>query len=285
MTETLIAIGFISGLSVLLAIVLTIANTKLKVFEDPRIDVVEEFLPGANCGACGYAGCRTFADMVVKGKLSPSSCPVGGPTAAGFIANYLGIDAGASEKKVARLLCAGGSDVAVQVGAYQGFQSCRSAATVTGGPKGCSFGCIGLGDCKEVCTFDAIQMAPNGLPIVDVDKCTSCGDCVKICPKGLFAIMPVSRRLVVQCKSLLSGDDAERLCRVACTACGRCAADAPEGLIEMRHNLPFINMDKIELQTSIATLRCPTSAIVWIEGQQFPELYDEINAVRNIVSV
>ncbi|OQY27753.1 MAG: Fe-S cluster protein [Candidatus Cloacimonetes bacterium 4572_55] len=274
--ETITAIGFIFGLSVVLALVLAVANAKLKVFEDPRIDAVEEALPGANCGACGAAGCRSFADSVVKGEIEPSRCTVGGTATAEFIANYLGIDAGSAEKKVARLLCAGGSDVASQAAAYEGFSSCRSAAAVTGGPKGCAFGCIGLSDCEEVCGFGAIQMAPNGLPVVDVSKCTACGDCVTVCPKKLFEIMPLSRHLIVQCKSLLAGEEAEALCSVACTACGRCVADAPTGLLEMKNNLPALDIKKLDLQTSIATFRCPTSAIVWIEAQQFPELYDDL---------
>lgn len=275
---TVAAIGFILMLSVVLAIVLAIANSKLAVYEDPRIDVVEAMLPGANCGGCGLPGCRAFAEGVVKGELTPGKCPVTGSEGATYIANYLGIEAGQEEKKVARLLCAGGTDVALQIGEYEGFSSCRSAAVVTGGPKACAYGCLGLGDCEEACTFDAIYMAPNGLPIVDLDKCTACGDCVRICPKGLFELMPVSRGLIVQCKSLLEGEEAESVCKVACTACGRCVADAPSGLLEMKNNLPVLNMNQLNLQTPIATYRCPTDAIVWVEGQQMPELYEETMA-------
>lgn len=267
------AIGFISGLSVALAIVLVIANSKLKVYEDPRIEVVADYLPGANCGACGLAGCRAFAESVVEGAVKPSQCPVGGAETATYIATYLGIDAGEAERKVARLLCAGGADVAYQVGTYEGYSSCRAAAVVTGGSKACTYGCLGLGDCFDACTFDAIRMSDTGLPIVDVAKCTACGDCVRACPKDLFELYPVSRCLVVQCKSQLEGDQALAQCQVACTACGRCVADAPEGLLTMENNIPVLNMLKMELQTPIATYRCPTQAIVWIEGPQMPELW------------
>lgn len=273
--DALIAVAFLGGLSVLLAIVLAVANRKLWVFEDPRIDTVSDMLPGANCGACGLPGCRAFAEKVVGGGIQPSECPVGGPDTARFIANFLGIDAGAAEKKVARLLCAGGSDVAVQVGEYEGFSSCRAASTIGGGFKGCTFGCLGLGDCEVACTFDAIKMADNGLPVVLLDACTACGDCVRACPKDLFVIQPVSHCLVVQCKSVLEGEDALEQCKVACTGCGICAADAPEGLITMEHNLPVIRDDRIELLTPLAALRCPTGAIKWIPGQQFEDLLEE----------
>lgn len=265
------AILFLFGLSVALATILAIANSKLKVEEDPRIDVVAEMLPGANCGACGLPGCRAFAENVVTGKVKPTDCPVGGVDTANYIANYLGIDAGSFVKKVARLLCAGGSDVAVEAGEYEGVTSCRAAAAVTGGPKACVYGCLGLADCMEVCTFGAIHMSPTNLPIVDIEKCTACGDCVEVCPKDLFVLMPLNRHLIVQCKSLLEGDEALEQCQVACTACGRCAADAPEGLIEMKNNLPVINEDLLNMETDIATLRCPTGAIVWVDGPQFPQ--------------
>jgi len=270
--EMFVSIAFLAGLCAVLAIVLAVANRKLWVFEDPRIDHVADLLPGANCGACGLPGCRLFAERVVGGKIQPSQCPVGGPETARFIADFLGIEAGTMEKKVARLLCAGGDDVAIQIGEYDGFSSCRAAATVAGGFKGCTYGCLGLADCEVACTFDAIRMAPNGLPVVDFDACTACGDCVDACPKGLFEILAASHPLVVQCRSLLSGEAAERYCKVACTGCGICASDAPQGLIEMRNTLPVIDRSKPQMETEIATLRCPTGAIKWIPDQQFEEL-------------
>ncbi len=118
-------------------------------------------------------------------------------------------------------------------------------------------------------------MADNGLPVVLLDACTACGDCVRACPKDLFVIQPVSHCLVVQCKSVLEGEDALEQCKVACTGCGICAADAPEGLITMEHNLPVIQDDRIELLTPLAALRCPTGAIKWIPGQQFEDLLEE----------
>lgn len=270
--EFLLPVLFLSLLSVGFAVVLAIANKKLKVWEDPRIDGVSDLLPGANCGACGVPGCRAFAEKVVALEVAPAKCSVGGPQGATKVAQYLGIDAGQEEKKVARLLCAGGCEEAIQAADYAGYPSCRAAALVAGGGKGCSYGCLGLSDCEEVCKFKAIVMK-DGLPLVDIEKCTACGDCVAVCPKGLFEIMPLKRRLIVQCKCLLGDAEAvTALCKVGCTGCGKCAADAPQGLIQMQNNLPVIDTALLHLETRKVIFRCPTGAIAWVEGRQFPKV-------------
>ena len=273
--EVAIAIGFLTVLASFLGIVLAIANSKLKVFEDPRIDTVQELLPGTNCGACGMPGCRVFAEAAVAGKIQPGECRVGGPDTAATVAAYLGVDAGVKEKEVARLLCAGGTDVAIQMAQYIGYPSCQSATAVSGGGKGCRYGCLGFGDCQMVCDFDAIVMSPTGLPVVDVDKCTACGDCVEICPKNLFVLLPVSQHLLVQCKSELEGDTMLDLCKSACTACGKCVADAPQGQLKMQNNLPVLNKELIHLQAPDAVKRCASGAITWIEAQQFPHWHEK----------
>lgn len=274
------AILFLALLCVVLAAVLAVAQRRLYVWEDPRIEEVENLLPGANCGACGLPGCHSFAENVVDGSIRPGKCPVGGPVMAEEIAGMLGIDAGSEERKIARLLCAGGSDVAVQAAEYEGAESCRAAATISGGGKSCTYGCLGLADCEVSCTFDAIRMAPNGLPIVDVDLCTGCGDCVDACPKNLFELLPTRQKLLVQCRSLMEGDEALESCSVACTGCSICVSDAPEGLMHMEHALPVINRERTDLETELATLRCPTRAIQWVDGQQFPESHRIVFADR-----
>lgn len=274
--EAVIAIGFLTLLASVLGVVLAIANNKLKVFEDPRIDAVQDMLPGTNCGACGMPGCRLFAEEAVAGHVQPSDCRVGGPDTAAIVADYLGVEAGTREKEVARLLCAGGTNVALQMAEYVGYPSCQSAAAVSGGGKGCRYGCLGFGDCMEVCDFDAIHMSPTGLPVVDAEKCTSCGDCVEICPKDLFVLRPISQHLLVQCKSELEGDELLDLCKVACTACGKCVADAPQGLLQMKNNLPEINDELLNLQEPDTIKRCASNAIVWIDEQQFPEFQTNV---------
>jgi Na+-translocating ferredoxin:NAD+ oxidoreductase subunit B len=256
-----------AGLGLTLSVVLAVANRKLHVFEDPRIDAIEDMLPKANCGACGLAGCRAFAEQVVAGEVKPSKCTASGADTVAAIAEYLGVDAGSEEKRVARLACAGGRHVAWHRARYQGMQSCRAASLVAGGGKGCVWGCLGLGDCKEVCDFGAITLNEHGLPVVDADLCTACGACVDICPRGLYSIHPVSHRLWVACTSKAKGDTAAAECEVACTACGRCAMDAPEGLITMADNLPVVDYSRNDLASPHAIQRCPTGAIVWFDDE------------------
>jgi Na+-translocating ferredoxin:NAD+ oxidoreductase RNF subunit RnfB len=264
-TYLISALLFMGSLGVLLALVIAFANRKLHVEEDPRIDEVEELLPGTNCGACGCPGCRAFAEACVSGAANPSQCTVSSPDMRSFIADFLGVEAGSAEKVVARLACAGGNHVARMRAEYSGMGSCRAAVAAGGGGKACSWGCLGLGDCDESCDFDAIHMDAHGLPVVNEDKCVACNDCVEACPLDLFELHPVSHKLWVACKSLAEGDEALADCAVACTGCARCAADAPEGLIEIKQNLAVVDYARNQLATPLAIQRCPTGAIVWLD--------------------
>ncbi|GAB4157981.1 MAG: RnfABCDGE type electron transport complex subunit B [Planctomycetota bacterium] len=259
----LTAVLAIFGLTAALATLVAVAHRALHVPEDPRIDAVEEMLPHANCGACGFPGCRPFAEALVGGSVLPAKCSVSSPKERGEIAAFLGVDVGAEEKRVARLACAGGDNVARDRARYRGLPSCAGAALVAGGGKGCFYGCLGLGDCERACSFDAIRMNEQRLPVVDEERCTACGDCVVACPKDLFSLQPIDRRLWVSCRSQLAGEEILADCEVACTACGRCAMDAPS-LIEMRGNLPVIDYDRNH-HTKAPIQRCPTGAIVWLD--------------------
>lgn len=258
------------GLTLALAIMLILANKKLYVYEDPRIDKVEEMLPHANCGACGYPGCRPFAEALVKGESLPGKCTVSTEQGREKIALFLGVDLGLEDKRVARLACAGGVNVARNKANYTGIQTCRAASLVSGGGKGCFWGCLGLADCERVCNFDAIHMSEFGLPVVDEDKCTACGDCVEICPKDLFSIHASSERLWVACKNLEHGDDVLEDCEVGCTACGKCAMDAPGDLIKIIDNIAVVDYSKNH-QTKVPIERCPTGAIVWMDKEDGPQ--------------
>lgn len=262
------AVAFMVALGVALAVVIALAVRKLYVFEDPRIESVEEMLPHANCGACGYPGCRAFAEATTHGEASPSKCTVNTPEANAAIAEFLGVELGSQEKVVARLACAGGRHVARMRAHYEGIPTCRAAVAAGGGGKACAWGCLGLSDCEVACTFDAIHMNEFGLPVVDEDKCVACNDCVVACPLHLFSMHPVSHKLWVACKSLSEGDRALAECEVACTGCARCAVDAAPGLIRMENNLAIIDYSRNELASPFAIERCPTGAIVWLENQK-----------------
>jgi RnfABCDGE-type electron transport complex B subunit len=264
----IVLISLATTLILLLVLVtlLAVANRWLVVVEDPRIDAVEAMLPHTNCGGCGYPGCRAFAEALVTGQALPGKCSVSAPSQLTRIANYLGVTVGAFEKRVARLACAGGDNVAQHRARYEGLQTCAAAALVAGGGKSCFWGCLGLADCERTCTFNAILMNQHRLPVVDEDICTACGDCVRACPKDLFSLEPVDNRLWVACKSQEAGDPVLEHCQVGCTACGRCAMDAPD-LIQMQGNLPVIDYsgDKGNVN-AVATERCPTGAIVWLSA-------------------
>jgi electron transport complex protein RnfB len=259
-----------AGIGVVLAAILAFADKKFYVYEDPRIDEVEALLPKANCGACGCTGCRSFAEKAVEGAIAPGKCTVNSPDNIVLIAELLKVEAGGDEKRVARLACAGGRNVARQRANYDGLESCRAAALVSGGGKGCSWGCLGLADCERACSFKAIDMNSFGIPVVTESLCTACGDCVAACPKGLFSLHEVSHRLWVACKNLLNGDAAEAECEVACTACGRCEADAPAGLIKIVNNLAVVDYARNKLATAAPIQRCPTGAITWIDEKKGP---------------
>lgn len=269
MSQVLGSVAILAGVGLVFAVLIALAYQRLRVYEDPRIDAVTAMLPGANCGACGQPGCRNFAEQLVSGHAKPAGCNVIDEAGAAAIASFLGVEMGEANRKVARLLCAGGTNVAVQQADYRGLQSCAAAAAVAGGGKACSWGCLGYGDCRSVCDFGAITMLPNGLPQVDVSLCTACGDCVEVCPKNLLQIVPLDQKLLVQCRSLIEGDDVLASCRVACTTCGKCVIDAAPGLVTIESGVAVVNYEKNALADRSATRRCPTGAIVWLDGTQF----------------
>jgi RnfABCDGE-type electron transport complex B subunit len=271
MSSVLTAPAIMTGIGLFFGAILAIAQRFLKVDEDPRIEATNDMLPGTNCGACGEPGCLAFAEKLVAGNVEAGKCTVSTDEALENIAEFLQVDAGRGEKRVARLRCAGGQRQAHTIAEYRGFEGCRAADIVSGGGKGCAWGCLGLGDCERACTFDAIHMNANGLPQVDTEKCRACPDCVAACPRDLFELVPMNQKLFVQCNIPLAGEAATQLCDTACDACGRCVADAAPDLIRMENNLPVIDYSAGGPAAPEATFRCPTRAIVWLEREQFQD--------------
>jgi Na+-translocating ferredoxin:NAD+ oxidoreductase subunit B len=276
-----VSVAILGSLGLLFGTLIAVATKKLWVWEDPRIEEVTHMLPGNNCGACGQPGCRAFAEGVIAKTIEPAQCTVMNPDEVQVVADYLGVDAGAANRRVARLLCGGGSTLSVRLAEYRGLQTCAAAAAVAGGGKGCAWACLGLADCERVCTFDAIVMNDGDLPVVIPSLCTACGDCVEACPKDLFTLMPVDQKLIVQCRSALDGAAADALCAAACNACGRCVVDAAPGLIQISNGLAVIDYAKNALADPSATRRCPTNAIVWVDGMQFTHGHQQAAVSRS----
>jgi len=260
MTELWIPILTMTALGFLFASGLVLAYKKLRVEEDPRVEKVSQALPQANCGACGFSGCRAFAEAVVKGGVEPYGCPVGGSEVAQEIAAILGKKAGEFIQKVARVHCRGTREAAKDRGIYLGISTCH-ASHLLGGNKQCSYGCLGYGDCVRACPFDAIHMGEERLPAVDETKCTACGKCVDACPRNLIELHPLSQNVLVFCRSEDRGPTARKVCKNACIVCGICVRACPDA-IALENNLAVItDHKKIDPEKIPEIEKCPTGAI------------------------
>ena len=225
------------------AIILVAAAKFMAVEEDPRIEEVASCLAGANCGGCGYAGCADYAKAVVMDGVPCDKCAPGGPKAAAAIAKIMGGEASAVEKK-AVVQCQGSSEHCKPAYDYKGIQTCAAAAALYGGPKTCSFACIGLGDCTKVCKFDAIHIV-DGVAKVDKDKCTGCGACANICPKQVIMIDAAGpRKPVVMCSNKDKGAVANKLCTTSCIACGMCERTCKFDAIHVVDGVARVDYDK-----------------------------------------
>ena len=261
----LLTVLTLSLLGVLLAVILYFVAQKFKVEEDPRIDEVEKMLPGANCGGCGFAGCRAMSEALVKNdNIDALYCPVAGGDVMKSIACYLGKSAADKAPMVATMLCGGTCQKRPKINHYDGALSCAVVNTFYIGETGCAFGCIGYGDCVQACKFGAMALNPEtGLVEIDPDKCTACGACVKTCPKGLIELRkkwPKNRAIYVACRSKNRGSVVMKVCKAGCIGCGKCAKACPFGAIIIDSYLAYINPDKCKLCRKCVN-ECPTGAI------------------------
>ncbi len=265
MNVIVISLIVLGGIGCLSAVILYVVAQKFKVDEDPRIDQVEAALPGANCGGCGKAGCRNFAEACVKADtLDGLLCPVGGAPVMAKIGAILGREVVAADPLVAVVRCNGSCANRPRTSTYDGTRSCRIMANLYAGETGCRFGCLGCGDCVAACQFGAIKMnAETGLPEVDDEKCTACGACVKACPKSIIELRkkgPKSRRIFVSCVNKDKGGVARKACTAACIGCGKCAKVCAFEAITIENNLAYIDFAKCRLCRK-CVVECPTGAI------------------------
>lgn len=256
------------------AVILYFVSQKFNVEEDPRIAEVDEMLPQANCGACGKAGCHDFATACTKAtpeEFAKLFCPVGGQQVMDRVARFLGMEAAKKEETLAVLRCNGTCQNAPDKIQMEGVFTCHVANRISSGASGCPDGCLRFGDCIKVCKFGALSLdETTGLPVVDVQKCTSCGACVNICPRHLFEIRPKgenNQRVYVACRNQQKGAIARKNCKAACIACMKCTKICPT--VKVENNLSYIPTDvnATEFGLQLAQI-CPTGAIIYVDDSQ-----------------
>ena len=248
------AIGLIAG------IILTIASKLMFVPIDERVAALEEVLPGANCGACGFAGCSDYAKALGNDSgVSTTLCPVGGADVAAKIAEIMGVDAGSVDPKVAMVMCNGTFTATKQIEELDRVHTCKSAKMFYGGNWACPYGCLGMGDCKDVCQFDAIRII-DGVAKVDREKCVGCEACTNACPNHIISMVSKKMNFFVTCKSIDKGAKTRKTCTNGCIGCMKCQKACKFDAIKVENNLAEINLDACK-NCGLCAKECPTGAI------------------------
>ena len=267
--DILIAVGILGVLGLVFGAVLAIASMVFYVETDPRLDQLNECLPGANCGGCGYAGCGGYAEAVLNGEAPNGKCASGGNECAQAMAAIMGVKAESVTRKVALVRCSGekiyDKDGNLTKGAkvkaeYEGFKDCLAATKVGGsGPLSCKFGCLGYGSCTKACKYGAIKVV-NGVAKVDEDLCVGCMACAAVCPRNLIVPVEPDRNVVIACNSLAKGAVTTRSCTVGCIGCGLCKKICPNDAITVEKGLARIDYSKCDNCGLCATV-CPKKLI------------------------
>ncbi|MGE5482888.1 MAG: RnfABCDGE type electron transport complex subunit B [Bacteroidota bacterium] len=261
MLSSIVAAALSMGiLAVLFALLLVWASRRFAVKEDPRVEMLANMLPQANCGACGFSGCSGFARAAVEGKAPADGCKAGGPTVATRVAQLLGVQVTAGNRQVAHVFCNGTLALAKRTGEYRGLQDCRAAQLVSGGGKACTYGCLGFGTCVTVCPFGALTMGPDGLPIVDKEKCTGCGLCVQACPRGVIQLVDYNQRTFVNCVSPAPGKLVRQVCQGGCISCSICERTCEHDAIHVTDNLAAVD-PALCVNCGRCAAKCPTHVI------------------------
>lgn len=256
----IMSIVLVGATGCILGFFLSFMSEKFKVETNPKEEEVLAALPGNNCGGCGFPGCSGCAKAIANGEAPVDQCPVGGAPVAAEIAKIMGVEAEAKEPEVAFVRCNGTCENAKNKYEYSGVNSCSAMALVPGGgPKSCSFGCMGFGDCVEACQFDAIHIV-DGISLVDPDACKGCGACAKACPRNIIEMIPKSSTEMVLCRNKNKGKAVMDVCSVGCIACGLCEKNCPSDAIHVVDNIAHIDQSKCTGCGTCVT-KCPRKII------------------------
>ena len=257
--DILIALVVMFSIALALGVLLSVLSHYFAVKENPKKKEIRECLPGINCGACGFKGCNDYAEAIAKGQAKPNLCIPGAEAAAKELGAILGVKVEDPKDMVAFVHCNGICDAAVEKAAYEGIATCRARATIYGGPKACTYGCLGCGDCASVCVSHAICVV-DGVARIDTSRCVGCGMCVRECPKKIISMIPQEAATVVYCNSKDKGADARKACKNACIGCKKCEKLCPEQAIAVVNNCAVIDYTKCT-GCGLCVSGCPTGCL------------------------